>query len=289
MPYPDANEFVEAASLPDPFHERRAIDAANTPPIRRPVLIRHCVNDRRRLDVTGPDGATAVELDVRWHHGALSVQHPAPSPPACWGRVSRGPKVGALFAALAGRLRATDASKLEFAILDIKGLDSLQALEAAGRPYAAALARALTETGVPPDRVIVAIPAATASRFHTLLGEAGLQGTHLDAWQGLGVSASSNDWLDTSIQAGGCFLGVGADPAAWWRPNRTWRRALALAIHARDTTGNPHDVYYWTVERRRSLEFAIGLGIDAVIVNHPRRFIPILTKNDGMVPPSDPR
>lgn len=238
----------------------------------RPLyLIRHCSNSMRRLETAVDQGANAVELDLTYRHGEVRIGHPPPNPPACWWAHERGDDVDAYLSSLAQRLRERS---LELAILDIKSP------ERDTQVWATALAKTLSAAGVPPERVVFSLPVESAVPFVSALRSGGFDVAHVDAWHDTVDPNLPDDWVDASCAAGACFLGIGSDPIVFWRPTRSWRKALTAMVDRRDR-GALHHVYFWTLESRRSVRFALDLGVDGVIVNRPRRFAHILDGYDG--------
>lgn len=227
-------------------------------------LIKHCANSLRRLAKAQSTGANAVEVDLQWRQGALYIGHPAPNPTACLFAHAKGQDLGEYFRQLGEQIRG---DRLQLVILDIK------APAGAGDAYPAALAKVLAEAGVPPDRVVLSVPHDQARRFTATVRDAGFAVGHVDAWFDGALPAG---WLDVSIGEGSCFLGVGADPVVFWRPTSTFRPALEEMIARRDTGGSLHSVYFWTLARRSSFRTAVDLGVDGIIVNNPRHFLPVM-------------
>jgi hypothetical protein len=232
-------------------------------------LIKHCTNSVRRLRNVHDEGANAVELDIQWHHGEVHIGHPLPTPPACWFHHANGEDVHTYFRELGEHLRG-EGEPIELVILDIKRPD------VDTRSYADALAKELVTAGIPPQRVVMSIPYQSAFEFVNDIRNSGFEVGHVDAWHDVSGGELPNDWLDASCSAGACFLGVGADPIVFWRPATSWRKAIQQMTRRRDGAGPLHHVYFWTLERRASFRFALDLGVDGVIVNRPRHFLPVL-------------
>lgn len=234
----------------------------------RPVYaIRHCTNSRVKLRSTR--AANAVELDVRWREGRVAIGHPEPNPAPCRGASAEGEDAALLLGTLGARLRG-DRRPLALAIVDVKSPEEDTVA------YATGLAQALAAARIPPERVVLSIPVTHAPTFVAALADAGFTGSRLDAWYDIGDGPVPTDWIDVSVAAGSDFLGVGADPVAFWRPTPTWAAALKNLVDRRERDGTPASVYFWTVERGPSYRFALDAGVDGIITNHPRRLTALL-------------
>jgi hypothetical protein len=229
-------------------------------------MFAHCVHTVNRIERAARTGANAVELDIGWERGALVIVHPAPRPYACWAESSRNKEIAPFFAALGEYTRGSEAP---FALVSLDVKDPGKNTEA----YASALARALTEGGVPPEKTMLMAPWDEALPFAEAMRKAGYDLPHIDGYHDLMAGKRPDDWVQQSVDRGATFVSIGVDPIAFWHPMPSSAEPLKQEIDQRDHGGPPYYAYFWTVERRPSFRFAMDAGVDAVIANHPRHLL----------------
>lgn len=240
----------------------------------RPIyVIEHCANTIGRVEAAIADGANAVELDLQWGDAGVFVRHPCPSPPACGSAGTAADALPALFQRLGAALGS---GELDLVVLDVKRPHLHTAA------YAAAVASLLATAGLPPDQVVMSVPTAVhgapaaAPWMAAVAPPGGGSQPHLDAWHDVANGAPASDWLDAALAQGSDFLGLGADPIAVHAPMPVWADRLAASVNRRDRAGAPARVYFWTLERRIAMRYVLDVGVDAVIVNAPRRMMDVL-------------
>lgn len=243
------------------------------PAAPQPVwVVEHCANTRARVDRAVADGANAVELDVQWTaSGRLLVDHPPGTPAACWLARTADRDVEPLLGHL-GALMAAD--RLSLVIIDVK--QPWRDVQ----PFAQALVTTLDRAGLPADQVVVSIDRRYARTFLDAMHAAPRAEPYtpwVDAWHDIATGARPDDWVAQAVGDGASFLSVGADPIAVHQPMPMWFEPLVELVNARER-GDLARAMTWTLERRVSMRSALDLGLDAIIVNEPRRLAAVLDK-----------
>lgn len=234
-------------------------------------IFQHCVNSRRVVRATVKRGANAAEVDIVWSRGELLLIHPPPRPTSCWATKSKHKEVPKFFAELAKYSKGPDAP-IALISLDVKDPDKNT------EAYANALARELLAAGVPAEKTMLMGPHDTAEPFVHALQAAGYPIPHVDAYHDLMKGKLPDDWVEQSVDGGATFLGIGADPMAFWVPTPKYAGPLKQVIDRRDAGGPPYYAYFWTLARRASFRFALDAGVDGVIANKAQHMVPELAR-----------
>ncbi len=234
---------------------------------RRPFyVIAHCTNSARRVQAAIEQGANAVELDLQLaDDGRIFAKHGGGEPIECGGRAWPD-EMPELFELLRTSL---EGGELALLLLDTKGTEGREV------EYGRALGETLAAAKIPPNRVVVSVPLETGGDVFDGLALARYSASS-DLYLSDYGTTEPGPWVDSLVDHGTDFAGLGMDPIGFWRPMRWWGPWMRELANRRDANNAPPMGYYWTLNRKASARLVLDHMLDGMITNHPKRMRPIL-------------